>query len=127
MPTPYLRHIFQPNTPRKKALKRVINRQRVTITRLRKKFKGQKPSTSCRQRFAHKSVPANTPLQKFIKSQSQLANRNKFGRRYTVNASEVDFARPHSENRTTSTTTSTDLTTQLDYVVLSTSTFQHTT
>ena len=80
------RRISQPSTPRKKALRRVISRQRVTITRLRQKLR--KPSTSGRRHPGHASALQDSrvplPLRNFIKSQLHLSKRNKFGRRYTV-------------------------------------------
>lgn len=68
-------------TPRKKWLKTLCNRQRVTITRLRQRLEkhksGNKPT---------RQVPNATckPLQQFIKSQIKLSQTSKFGRRYNV-------------------------------------------
>jgi hypothetical protein len=77
-------------TPRKVALRRVINRQRVFINQLRKRRLSNKHllvRRSVDQLFAaivKEIPPAHKHLAKFLTSQLRLCTRGKYGRRYTV-------------------------------------------
>jgi len=77
------RRISAPCTPRKKILKRLISRQRVTISRLRKKLRKPVTTNHRRQSSTASAVPPGT-LGKFLASQARLSRRKKLGRRYTV-------------------------------------------
>jgi DNA transposase THAP9 len=71
-------------TPRKKALKRVVAKQRVALCRLRKKLKSSKthqPDTSAAKSALN--VKKN-PFMRFFESQIRLHCRNKYGRRYAI-------------------------------------------
>ena len=66
-------------SPRKKALKRVITSQRVTLHRLRKKLWS---SRNCNHDKSAVSGVNRNPAVRFFESQLKHYSRNKYGRRY---------------------------------------------